>query len=77
MTFNGFLNLFLNINETDISVAFELGSGFPGKVTQIGLLMAIKWLRERLNNSEPVKLKTSSKYFWKDFNFTIPVHVGK
>lgn len=48
MTFNGFLNLLLNINETDISVAFELGSGFPGKVTQIGLLMAIKWLRERL-----------------------------
>lgn len=42
MTFNGFLNLLLNINETDISVAFELGSGFPGKVTQIGLLMAIK-----------------------------------
>ena len=42
MTFNGFLNLLLNINETDISVAFELGSGFPGTVTQIGLLMAIK-----------------------------------
>lgn len=42
MTFNGFLNLYLNINEADISVAFELGSGFPGKVIQIGLLMAIK-----------------------------------
>lgn len=57
MTFNGFLNLVLNISETDISVAFELGSGFPGKATQIGLLMASKMTRGRLLTIQSLSTK--------------------